>query len=338
MQMTITNRYSSALATQYGYFVIDDAGDTVYRYDGGYENAPSFMATGGYQTAATHATPPVGFSFAEDETAKVYTIVHTVREGTGGDDHRDNDTVCFRQVLADYYAYDDGTPENGYGLTTTASKLYLAYRFDLNVADTLSAVDIYFNSTKNQQNEQVWFYLTVWRCGDDGRPAEVLYRDSDRRRASGSGFGRYQLDYGVIVDGSVFVGLEQVGNDYINIGFDRSWNSADRVWYLTSTEWQQSILSGSLMIRPCFGSSALGIENVVEKRDLHIWPNPASQRVMLDGISDGEYVEIFDLCGRKVFSTNQSNIEVDGWLDGAYVVRVISKKNSATAHKLIIKH
>ena len=338
LQLTITNRYSSDLASQYEYAVVDENGDTLQSYDGGYENAPAFMATNGYQTAAAHAAPPVNFSFEESDAHREFVIQHTVREGTGGDEHRDNDTIRFRQVFADYYAYDDGTAENGYGLTSTSSHIYLAYRFDLNVADTLSALDIYFNSTKDGQNEQMWFYLTVWQCGDDGRPAEVLYRDGNRRRASGAGFGRYALEHGVKVDGRVFVGFEQVGSDYINIGFDRSMNSADRVWYLTSTEWQQSILSGSLMMRPCFGSATVGIDNATEGRVVVIWPNPASDRVSIDGIPDAERVEVMDMWGRMVTTTTQPTLRTDDWPEGVYIVRLTMADGSAVVRRLIIKH
>ena len=128
--------------------------------------------TASYQTAAAHATPRWGMLSRRGRLPGTYTVVHTVREGVGGDDYGDNDTVRFSQVFADYYAYDDGTAENGYGLTSTASRVYLAYRFDLNVEDTLTAVDIYFNRTLGGENEQVPFYITVWRW---------------RRRAAGGG-------------------------------------------------------------------------------------------------------------------------------------------------------
>lgn len=338
VQMTIANRYSSALASQYEYVVTDENGDTLHHYDGGYENAPSYMTTGGYQTAQAHAAPPVGFAFAEGQNHREYTIQHTVREGTGGDEHRDNDTVRFSQVFADYYAYDDGTAENGYGLTSTSAHIYLAYRFDLNETDTLTAVDIYFNSTLGAQNEHVWFYMTVWQCGADGRPATVLYRDSDKRRATGTGFGRYALDYALTVSDRIFVGFEQVGSDYINIGFDRSWNSAERVWYLTSTEWQQSILSGSLMLRPCFGSDAVGIASVDVQNELSIWPNPASQQATIDGMVDGDRAEIYDLMGRRMASTVQKTIDTREWPDGVYIVRLRLENGATTQRKLIIKH
>lgn len=41
------------------------------------------------------------------------TIEHGVREGVRGMPPQ-NDTIRFTQVFDNYYAYDDGTPENGY--------------------------------------------------------------------------------------------------------------------------------------------------------------------------------------------------------------------------------
>ena len=133
-------------------------------YDGGYENIVSFYPDGKYQEVAVHSNPPVNFQFPESSTQRSYKIVHTVKEGVGGDYHSSNDTMTFTQVFGDYYAYDDGVPENGYGLTSTGGKQWLAYRFDLNTQDTLTAVDLYFNRTRNGENENVQFRLCVWDC------------------------------------------------------------------------------------------------------------------------------------------------------------------------------
>lgn len=340
IKMTIANLYSSALATQYGYAVVDAEGDTLYRYDGGYENAPAFLPGGTYQTAQAHAAPTVGYTFETGDAPREYTIVHTVREGVGGDAWQQNDTVRFVQTFGDYYAYDDGTAENGYGLTSTASRIYLACRFDLNVQDTLTAVDMMFNRTFGAQNENIQFYLTVWQADGNGKPGTVLYKDGARRRPTTGGFETYALEHAVTMDGSIFVGFEQVGNDYINIGFDRNNNSSDRIYYLTSTEWQQSILSGSLLIRPRFGSSALGIAAVGDRNSIVLYPNPATDVVRIGGLEEGAVMQIIDLYGRVVLSTRTaaSGTDVSALASGMYLVRVVSQSGERYYNKLIIRH
>lgn len=336
LNMTIANLFGSELATHYGYCIIGPDGDTVHRYDGGFENAP----VGGYQTMPNHATPPfAGFTFPEDGVQRTYTILHSVSEGVGGDDRPLNDTVRFTQVFADYYAYDDGVAENGYGLTSTASRVYLAYRFDLNAEDTLTAVDMWFNSSYNDENEAIQFYITIWQADDEGHPGAQLYRDTQRRRpVSDTQFKTYVLESPTVLSGSIFVGFEQVGNSFINLGFDRNTQSADRIWYLTSTEWQQSILRGSLMLRPRFGQAAtVGIGEVEgEKWHVEIFPNPASDMVKISGIPDGSRVVIYDLYGRPLFTTSNSQISMSNLPSGLYILRVMAPDGTASQTKLSV--
>lgn len=340
--VTITNLFHSQLATHYGFAVLDAMGDTLYHYDGGYENAPSHEPDGSYQTAVAHATPSVGYVFPEGEGMTEYSIVHVIREGVGGDDYGWNDTIRFRQVFGSYYAYDDGTAENGYGLTSTASKVYLACRYDLTVADTLTAVDLYFNQTVDGDNETVPFNITVW-SNDGGRPGTVLYRDRSARRPVMDGlnvYHRYRLENPVEVSGSVFVGFEQGNNHFINLGFDRSNDVSERIFYLTGTEWQQSILSGSLMMRPCFGiAGTVGIEiGAVEDVEWRLYPNPASEWVRVEGLPTGSVVTLYDMTGVQLKTTRDNVFSVVGLKEGVYLLRCVTPKGFSGTRKLIIKH
>ena len=342
LAVTITNLFNSDLATRYSFTVTDDQGTVLHTYDGGYENAPAFLPDGSYQTAAAHARPAVDFAFPESDSPATYTVTHAVREGVGGDDYGANDTVCYRQVFDNYYAYDDGTAENGYGLTSTASHVYLAYRFDLNVQDTLTAVDLYFNRTANGENEHVPFRLMVW-AEDDGQPGQALYSDEHRRYPEFDGlndFHRYVLESPVVMDGSVFVGFEQGSSNYINLGFDRSFNTAERIYYLTSNMWQQSILSGSLMLRPCFGAAAtVGIGDIVNtETDIDIYPNPSSDYVSVKGLPEGSQVELYDMLGKKVLSSHKLQFSVADISSGIYIVRCVTRQGEIVVRKIIIRH
>lgn len=340
LEMTITNLYSSELATQYRYVVVDAQGDTLHRYNGGFENAPAFLPDGSYQQAQAHATPALEYAFPEGMAQAEYQVVHIVREGVGGDAHGENDTVRFRQVFSDYYAYDDGTAENGYGLTSTASRVYLAYRFDMNAHDTMTALDLCFNRSLAGENEDVPFFITIWSC-ENGKPKSVLYRDQRARKPlfeGLDGFHRYILERGVEVDDTVFVGFEQGNNYFINLGFDRNCDASDRIWYLTGTEWQQSILRGALMMRPCFGAAAAVAIAEVEREEVGMYPNPASEVVWFDGLAADAQVWIYDMKGEMVASAKSNRVELRGLPEGVYVVRCVDGKNTVAIKKLIIKH
>ena len=353
LEMTITNLFSSTLTSQYTYAVVDASSDTLYRYPGGFQNIPPFLPDGQYQSAPAHARPAVGYSFPESNTPSSYTIVHIVREGMGGDSRQQNDTVRFQQIFSNYYAYDDGTSESGYGLTSTASHVYLANRYDLRVPDTLTAVDMYFNRTYHGENERIPFFITIWD-NDNGHPGNILYQDQTRRLPAFDGLNRYHrypLENEVIVEGTIFVGFDQGNNDFINLGFDCNNNSAESRFYLTDVEWQQSILSGSLMLRPCFGSAALlGIEHpqLTALNAPLVYPNPANQLVHIDGIPAQARIELYDMLGRRPLSTFLSPIstlDVSNLPSGVYMLRIIDTQavkqsgNQAIHNvKLIISH
>lgn len=345
LSMTIANLYSSPIASYYSYRVEDSSGAVLYTYDGGYQNAPAE----GYQTEPVHAMPSVGYTFPQSDTPVTYAIVHNVREGATGDDFPQNDTVCYYQHFSDYYAYDDGTAENGYGLTSTAATVSLAYRFDLNTADTLSAIDMAFNRTFDCANCNIRFRLTVWRA-ENGLPGTMLYIDQNARTpiipdsaaldGGRSAFFRYVLEHNVVVDGSIFVGFVQEGSDYMNIGFDRSFNSADRIYYYTSDTWQQSFLSGSLMIRPCFGQSAIVSIASAESENvtLTLYPNPADREVRIDGLPYASTVTVYDISGRKVLTVGGDRIDTSCLTSGIYMVRAITTSGTLHTAKLIIRH
>ena len=344
---TITNLYSSPLATQYTYVILNADGDTLHHYDGGYENAPPYLPTAEYQSAPAHASAAVDYAFPESNQQREYTIVHTIREGVGGDAFTANDTTVFQQRFLDYFAYDDGIPENGYGITSTSQRIYLAYRFDLNVPDTLTAVAMYFNRTRNNENAQVPFYLSVW-SNEEGHPGVLLYRDEVARMPVIDGFNRYHryvLESPLLVSGSIFVGFEQASNVFINMGFDRSNNSSDRIYYLTSSEWQQSILSGSLMLRPYFGRAAtVDLPSIVDSAlQPTLAPNPASHRTILNNVSAGLNIIVTDTYGRKVLTTTctSSTLELNtsNWPSGLYIVRSVDAVTGHSATlKLLIRH
>jgi len=148
------------------------------------------------------------------------------------------------------------------------------------------------------------------------------------------------LESPLLVDGDIFVGFQQQSNYYINIGFDRSYNTADHIFYRTSTDWQQSILSGSLMMRPCFGAAAtVGIDEVGSgKREVTIYPNPARERVTVSGLPEGSRVELYDAMGRRINESTHQRINVSTIPSGIYLLRCIAPDGVVHTEKLIIRH
>lgn len=295
----IVNLFEEELATNYSYRILDAQGGEEAYYDGGHDNAPVFWHGLQYQTSAAHANPPVTYAFPPMAEPAEYVVVHTVREGVSGDEYASNDTARFVQVFDNYYAYDDGTPENGYGITSTAPRVKVACRFRLNVEDTLTAVQLYFNRTFTDENADSRFLLTVWDDAD-GRPGNVIYQDADRRKPEFAGFNRYvryRLEAPLVCSGTIYVGFEQTSSDYINLGFDRNNDASAEILYLSGTSWQTSILRGALMLRPCFGERAVLSAGGLQLSEAKVHAEGSS---IVADIPSASQVTVYDAMGRVV--------------------------------------
>ncbi len=89
-------------------------------------------------------------------------------------DPKENDTVVYYQRFSNYFAFDDGSSEAGYGVNGLGSRnAMVAYRFKSFIEDTLRAIRICFNDSYMNSNQRI-FDLMVW---DDngGIPGNVLY-------------------------------------------------------------------------------------------------------------------------------------------------------------------
>lgn len=345
LSMTMVNRYHQTLASTYHFHVNAMDGDFTQHYDGGYENIPAFFPNGVYQTNAMHAHPHVNFAFPASDEPATYVVTHTLSEGVSGDNCRSNDTTRFLQVFDNYYAYDDGFPENGYGLTMTGSKAWLAIRYDLHVADTLTAIDLFFNRTRSGENENVPFVFCVWDVDADGTPGQQVYKDNEvqyPRFDTVAGFYRYNLTQPVVVNGAIFVGLEQQSNAYINMGFDRSNNARNYTYYRTGNDWSSSILSGAVMLRPLFGARATAaICTPSVDKGVHLYPNPARTEVHIDySAADAAAcsMKLYDMQGRLVYKGPlQSTLHVADYPKGIYMLHIEDPANpQRLIHKLIV--
>ena len=84
-------------------------------------------------------------------------------------------------------------------------------------------------------------------------------------------------------------------------------------------------------------SVVLGVETLTEKKNSHVYPNPANNYIIVEG-SDIQEVEIFDMMGRKLIShkaENSSTIDVSGLSSGIYLVRTIDADNNISMQKII---
>lgn len=344
LYIKLSNLDDTLLYSEYKYEIRNN-GVLVHTENRGPENIKPFWVNG-YQDLTVHSKPPVTYDFQPPLlSSKTFEIRHIFKKTGPQDFCPKNDTNIFYQIFDNYYAYDDGTAENGYGLSPAGSKL--AYKFALNHPDTLVAVEMYFNSTLNQANQKL-FYLTVWNDNGSGKPGDTIYRSNlllPVFENKLNKFHSYILDRQLSVSGKIYIGWTQTTDDNLNIGFDRNNSSEENIFFNTSGIWQQSFQKGSLMIRPCFGSNYLGINNK-NKSDLtfNIFPNPLNTQLLQLQLSADEQqhennyeIIINNIMGAIVYKRNFSNtIDLSGLKNGIYFISLINSKNGYTITKKLI--
>jgi hypothetical protein len=344
----------------YKYIVTQENGPFTYTHDAGVFDILSFLPNG-YQTYPLFANPAIDFtlpSFGTNDSV-IFDITHIIGSNGFIDKNRKNDTVVHRQVFYNSYAYDDGTAENGYGLSGASAKL--AYEFNLNQPDTLGGIEMYFNETLSNPYFK-YFYVMVWSSLD---PETIIYKSKRLRPEfadSINTFHTYQiLDTSILVSGKVYVGWLQTTDDNLNVGFDRNHNSQSKTFFNVDGTWAPSALSGSLMIRPMMGTSwQIKNQSIIpipkpDQFSCSLYPNPTRQNDI--GIrllpfyntkenKDNISLEIYDNLGRQVATMplpsrlnefNDPAIDISFLNKGVYFIHILNYfTNETTINKLVI--
>jgi hypothetical protein len=341
LRVRITNLNNTSTTGSYRYVVNTSGGSHLQTYETATFSFQPYSQSG-YVSQVAVARPPVNFVFpVTNDLQASYNITHILRSHDGYS-QGSNDTVRYRQVFADYFAYDDGTAEAGFGLTNAG---LMATRFKLNTPDTLTQARIFFNRTLNNANQK-YFHLQIWN-DFGGKPGELIYEQLFLRVEYNDGlnwFYTYFLDEPVFIDNTRFpgltfyVGLEQTTSDLLNIGFDRNNNSKENIFYFYGDDWFNTMYDGSLMIRPVMGSTGiLGAPAVsAGKIPLYVFPNPVNDGIlnlrMEEEWHSNSYYQILSLTGTTLLEgIATSRIDVSILPSGMYLLRLTNgEKNGFT--------
>jgi len=343
----LTNLSDGARTSTYQYNITQD-GNVVYQHPmtGSVNIEPYFRR--GIQTQQDQASPKIG-SIPPLTGATTFTITHIFQIADGEDIAHANDTCVFEQKFYDYYAYDDGTAEYGYCLNNQFNVAYLAMKFSLNKPDSLSAVRMWFNQTRNSANENALFSIIVWE-DNNGVPGKEIYTlEGNKPRFADStdflDFVEYPFVKKVRVSGNFWVGFQQHGNVQLNIGFDQNTDSREFFRFNTRGIWEESVFKGTPMLRPVFGEITSGpIDCVASPTTTTIKPNPANDWVEIINYElQIKSIEIFDVYGRNVganlrvrISAETGNkINISHLPTGIYFVRIYKENNTFETLKLI---
>lgn len=352
LKMTITNLDSSIFNSTYFYRVYQVDGPFEFLYPGGNCNLFPYNLNG-YQnciSCAAHACPPVNFLFplSTKDSAEFEIRHYLIGDMTAQDTVAD--TIAFRQKFFNYYAYDDGTPEAGYGLTPAGSRL--AYRFKLNVKDTLRAVQMFFNKTQGNVNE-LPFDLMVWR-DNNGKPGEVMYVQPNQMVQYTDyllGFHTYMLDTPLLVNGVFYIGWQQLNDDNLNLGYDTYNDAQANIFYNSTGEWFNSSYHGSLMMRPMLGKPfellGTGEHAKVEEGTIIPFPNPlngssigfkCTGKYQENRATENLTVTIYSMLGQRLYDGRFEPVIQPGLLaPGLYIVRIADLSGNIVSNTKLLK-
>lgn len=350
LKLYITNLSADTFNVYYEY-LIDGQGDQyTHTYNGGFANLYPFFNTG-YQSCSNvpqHACPPRDFLFplSSQTDSASYRIRHVIHDQSNPDLA---DTIHFIQKFYNYYAYDDGTPELGYGLSLAGGKA--ACKYTLNIADSLKGIGMFFNRVQDDENDQ-FFHLKVWD-NNNGKPGNLIWSMEDLKPKFSDNLYRmqiYEIDPPVPVLGTIYIGWEQTTEAMLNVGFDTHKDASENMFFNVTGTWEQSLLQGALLMRPIFNDfyDPFSIEEPGNIIQWHIYPNPVNGGVLHieHKFPSGREFELrassialYDLLGRELLNIPyESAVNVGDIPRGIYLLRIFKEDNSINHTQKLIIH
>lgn len=261
-------------------------------------------------------------------------------------DPKGNDTLFYNQVFSNYFAFDDGSSEGGYGINGQGSRnAMVAYRFKSFIQDTIRAVSICFNTSYLNSNQRA-FDLAIWDDNND-LPGNMIYSVDNLIVEPGdgiNGFFTYMMPEGVVVNDVFYVGWKQHSETFLNAGYDINTPNKGRQFYWLNGSWIQSQFNGSIMIRPVVGhklkTTSSDDSEAIDKKSFRLWPNPASGYINLEYddllLSRSAFISIIDLFGREAMRVPYNErINISTLKPGVYTVIAISGNKRIGFTKLV---
>lgn len=279
-----------------------------------------------------------------DNTCRSFDFKFSMFElgGASNDKAPVNDTLYFTQELCNYYAYDDGSPEAGYGVNGLGGQA--AQEFEFEQDDTLKAVNIHFTPAVDNTSD-AGFFLMVWSSLS---PENILYQSPllvfPEYYYGRNLFVSYPLDTELPVTAgeTYYIGWKQADNRYLNVGFDKNTDPGSVVWFNATGVWSQSAFTGSLMIRPVFGWIEDLPTSIDEQEDpitssttYKLYPNPANNVIYLEAdFYNNQQAVIYDVSGRVVTSQSllgRATFHTSSLQNGMYIMVVTDQEGKSVA-------
>ncbi|HCS20965.1 MAG TPA: hypothetical protein DIW47_10475 [Bacteroidetes bacterium] len=278
-------------------------------------------------------------------------IVSKLGEILGGNNSKQNDSAIRHVELANYYAYDDGTAESGYGIRNSAGSV--AYGFELEYGDSVRGIWVHFTQAEAPVTGR--FSLNLWqKIAPVGEPSpgkdELVYSLESQASTyadSINGFHLFLFDSAVFVSGKFYVGWTQNSSYLLNVGLDRNYRYLGQavpnpnLFYNTNGVWKNASVPGTIMMRPVVGDqwpTPLALPEKPEMLVISLYPNPAKGSFKLGSEHPVASVVLYDMKGVALKNWDGYELEyaVSELPSGVYLVRIILETGQTVSKKLMI--
>lgn len=275
-----------------------------------------------------------------------------------------NNILDIKQEFGNYFAYDDGTAEAGFGLDYASlpnGPGYVANKFILAKQDTLRGIGIFFNQSVESASFKS-FTLMVWKSLSEP-PASNMSNDvvvvsldipGPVYTDSVNGFHYFLFDSAIVLPaGAFYVGWKQNFNYILNVGYDNNYRFNDQntrnpnIFYNLLGFWEKPDfeIQGALMVRPLVGKEvnySMHIENKTLPIIGSVYPNPSDNKIFIKmpETMPVQY-ELLTLDGKVIAAGvyQETGIEVSLLSKGIYFIKVSNKEGTMfLVKKIIIQH
>jgi len=347
--LRLINHDNQAYAIDYFRSVIRPEGDTLDKF------VQIIGSLAGQSTTKVEINKPFDFATSVQADSLVFETKYRVKiSGTALDNVPSNDTFTVQNVFSNYFAYDDGSAETGYGIEVK-SNVGACLKYKIQQPDSIVGIYVFYNRSEQDVSLQR-FNLKIWKkispLFEPATSDEVIWSLEQIRplyTSQRDGFTAYKLPKAVAVSDSFYIGWDQVNAFVLNIGLDRNYPNGvnPNMAYKMDGRWYPSETKGALMIRPIMGTflgSPTKLQEVpisISRVEPNVYPNPSNGefKTNLTNLKDYNF-RLYDIKGSKVCELypEDETFMVPSGLEGFFIFYIENKETRQTfAKKLIIQ-
>lgn len=274
-----------------------------------------------------------------------------------------NDTVSVVTHITDYFAYDDGSAERVINIhSESGPNVPIAMKFTLQEGDSLRALEMHFPRYDDEPFDP--FVILIWKDDLNSDPifesihnsplhGDEVFRDFNTfttytfKEAVGEPSAPIYLEAG-----DFYIGWQKIGNNgRIPVGYDTNTDAREYTFARVGNDWQafsniSSIIPGSVMIRPVFGSKPVygtsTTPTTLVNDMFHVFPNPSTGVINIELSSpiqiDDIEMEIYNMSGQKIYTGPWENrLDLSSLPKGMYLLNLIQpSQNTRQINKIIL--